>query len=225
MTTESSFERLRDEVASDLEPVRSLRPAWSSALVAIPVAIFLLSFVLVVYGIRNDAGELGFWPLWGPAAAMVAVAYGILVLALTQRAPEASTSWMGFVLLPALAVLLQIGTAYWTQRFAAAPPPVAWDRQAVCFGRIAFLGLPPVLLALWLLSRGLPLRPRVAGLSGGLAGGLLSEAVYRLHCGLSHPAHVVPWHTGAVLVLALAGLLAGLGWERRRLQRFLDARG
>ena len=223
MIRDSSFERIRDEVASDLRPVRPLRPGWTSALVFFPIAVLLMTLVLVGYGLRSDGDTLGFWELWGPAGLMVAAAYTLLVLALAQRSPGTTLAWGWWIGLPIVAIGLQIGGAYWTFLAAGPPPDVRWLDEAMCFGRIALLGLPPVLLALWMLSRGFPLRPRIVGLIAGIGGGLLGEGVYRLHCGMSHPSHIIPWHTGAVLVLGLLGLVAGLWWERHR-QAEWDAR-
>lgn len=218
MIHDSSFERVRDEISRTLEPVTPLRPAWMSALVAIPVALFLLSLVLVVYGLRSDAATIGGWALWGPASLMVGAAYAVLMLALVQRAPESTVSRMWWVALPLLAIGLQLGGSYWTLAHSGLPGAVSWRTEAMCFGRITALGVPPVILVLWLLSRGLPLRPKVAGLLAGIGGGLVSEGVYRLSCGMSTPAHIVPWHTGAILVMGLFGLIAGMWWERRQLQ-------
>lgn len=218
MIHDSSFERVRDEISRTLEPVTPLRPAWMSALVAIPVALFLLSLVLVVYGLRSDAATIGGWALWGPASLMVGAAYAVLMLALVQRAPESTVSRMWWVALPLLAIGLQLGGSYWTLAHSGLPGTVSWRTEAMCFGRITALGVPPVILVLWLLSRGLPLRPKVAGLLAGIGGGLVSEGVYRLSCGMSTPAHIVPWHTGAILVMGLFGLIAGMWWERRQLQ-------
>ena len=218
MMHDSSFERVRDEVSKNLEPVTALRPAWMSALVAIPVALFLLSLVLIVYGLRSDAATIGGWALWGPASLMVGAAYAVLVLALVQRAPESTVSRVWWVALPLLAIGMQLGGTYWTLAFSGPAAAVSWQSEAMCFGRISALGVPPVILVLWLLSRGLPLRPKVAGLLAGIGGGLVSEGVYRLHCGMSHPAHIVVWHTGAILVMGLFGLIAGMWWERRQLQ-------
>lgn len=218
MMHDSSFERVRDEISRHLEPVTPLRPAWMSALVAIPVALFLLSLVLVVYGLRSDAAAIGGWALWGPASLMVLAAYAVLMLALVQRAPESTVSRMWWVALPLLAIGMQLGGTYWTLAHSGPPADVSWQTEAMCFGRISALGVPPVILVLWLLSRGLPLRPKVAGLLAGIGGGLVSESVYRLSCGMSNPAHIVPWHTGAILVMGLFGLIAGMWWERRQLQ-------
>ena len=222
MIHDSSFERVRDEVSKNLEPVTPLRPAWMSALVAIPMALFLLSLVLVVYGLRSDAASIGGWALWGPASLMVGAAYAVLTLALVQRAPESTVSRLWWVALPLLSIAIQLGGTYWTLAKSGPPVAVSWQTEAMCFGRISALGVPPVILALWLLSRGLPLRPKVAGLLAGIGGGLVSEGVYRLHCGMSHPAHIVVWHTGAILVMGLGGLIAGTWWERRQLQRWQE---
>ena len=141
---------------------------------------------------------------------------------ISVRAPEFTVSWVWWLSLPLVAVAVQIGSAYWTFLHGSPLHAVAWQSQAMCFWRISILGLSPVLVVLWLVSKGFPLRPRIAGLSAGIGGGLLSEGIYRLHCGLSHPAHIVVWHTSAILVMGLLGVLAGIWWEKRRLQHWLD---
>jgi len=221
---DSAFEHVRDEVARDLRPVRPLRSPWSSALIALPLGLFILSLVLVVYGVRSDAATIGPAALWVPASLMVAAAYIVLVFALFQRAPESTVSWVWWAVLPIGAIGIQLGGAYWTLSQSAPPTAVNWQDEAMCFLRISFLGVPPVLVALGLLSRGLPLRPKVVGFLAGLGGGLLSEGIYRLHCGMSNPGHIVPWHTGAILVMGLLGFIAGLWWENRRLETWTRLR-
>lgn len=225
MIRDSSFERIRDEVARDLEPVASLKPAWMSALVAIPLALLLLSVVLLVYGLRSDAAAIDHWALWGPVSLMVLAAYVVLWVALVQRSPESTVSWVWWIALLLGAIALQVGGAYWTLSESGSASALSPQTEAMCFWRISVLAVPPVLVALWFLSRGLPLRPRVAGLLGGVGGGLVSEGVYRLHCGLSHPAHVLVWHTTAILVMGLLGLVAGMWWEHRQLQRWHELTG
>ncbi len=216
MSRDSGFERVRREVASNLVPVTPLRSPWKTALVALPLVVATLSLVLVYFGLRSDAEAIGPWPLWGPATLMILAAYGALVMALAQRSPETTVSWVWWTALPVAVVGLQLGGAYWTY-LQSQPPLAGGQSEAMCFWRVSLLGLPSVLIVLWLLSRGFPLRPKVAALTAGTAGGVLAEGIYRLHCGLSHPSHIVTWHTGAVLVMGLLGLLTGLWWERRRL--------
>jgi hypothetical protein len=148
MIQDNSFEAIRREVAQDLKPVRLLRPGWACALITFPVALFLLSLVLMVYGLREDAAEIGSAPLWVPASLMVASAYAVLVLALIQRAPESTVSWTWWVVLPLAAMVFQIASAYWTLAHSGVPPSMGWQMEAMCFWRISILGLPPVILVL-----------------------------------------------------------------------------
>lgn len=215
----ASFARIKNEVARDLGAVTPLKAPSVSALVTLPLGIFVASIVLVGYGLRADAAVLGTWPLWGPPFAMAAAAYVLVVLALRERIPGASASWIWWVTLPVLAIAVQLGGAFYTFRHAPpTDPAVAWSRQSVCLWHISLLALPSVLVVLWLLSRGLTLRPRLAGLMSGVAGGVLTEGIFRLHCGWSEPSHILPWHTGAILATAGLGLLGGVWWERRRLE-------
>lgn len=210
--------RITDAIARDLGAVTSLRSPSVSALVTLPVGLFVASIVLVLYGSRSDAAVLGLWPLLGPAFAMVAAAYALMVVALRERVPGASASRLWWVTLPLAAMLVHLGGALYTFRYTGpTADAVAWSRQSVCLGHIALLGLPAVLAVFWLLSRGLTLRPRLAGAMGGVAGGVLSEGIFRLHCAWSEPSHIIPWHTGAILLSGVLGLLGGVFWERRRL--------
>ena len=215
---DETLEQLRQKIGPDLSPVRPLRSAWSTALVVIPLALFTLSVVLIRFGARADVAEIDFWTLWGPAGVMLFAAYIILGLALRQRAPEASLGWTLWLLLPAAAIAFQIGGFWLSYQIAPHPLPDAMAGSgANCFRNISFVAVPPVLAVLWLLSRGLPMRPKVAGFLGGMGGGLISEAIYRLHCPVSELSHVVPWHTGSILVAGVLGMLIGTWWERTRL--------
>ncbi len=218
MTEDSTFDKIAREVLRDLGAVAPLRPPGTAALVVLPLAFLLVSVVLLVYGLRADAALLGFWPLWGPASAMVLVAYVVIYFALVQRAPESTVSWARWVVLLLAALAIQVGGAHLTSLSTGAPGmSVPLRAEALCFARISWLSVPTILVVLWLVSRGLPLRPRLAGLLAGMGGGFVSEGAYRLQCGMSYPEHVLPWHTGAVLLMGVVGLLAGLWWERRML--------
>jgi hypothetical protein len=222
MIQDDAFSGIRARIAEDMTPVRPIRPGWQTAFVILPLGLAILGVVLAVFGLRGDASRLGAWTLWGPSGILVATAYVLLLLALIQRAPESKTSWLWWASLPLVAIAIQIGGAYWTLHYAGREAGPGWPAEAVCFLGISMLSLPTLLIGLSLLSRGLPLRPRVAGLLTGLAGGVLSEGMYRLHCSFSYPSHFLPWHTGAILAMALLGLLAGVGWERHRARAFAE---
>lgn len=223
--TAPAYVRLKEEVGRDLAPVTPLRAPSVSALVTLPLGLFVASIVLVVYGLRGDAAGLGLWPLWGPAFAMVAAAYALVVLALRERIPGASASRVWWVALPVGAIVLQLASALYTYGYAGpSSSAVSWGRKSVCLWHIPLLALPAVLVVLWLLSRGLTFRPRLAGLMGGLSGGVLSEGIFRLHCAWSEPSHIIPWHTGAILLTGVLGLLGGVWWERRKLDAWEHGR-
>ena len=116
---------------------------------ALPVALLLLSLVLLLFGLRSDAASVGLWPLWGPAGVMVGAAYVVLMLALVQRAPESTVHWVWWMALPVAAIALQIGGAYWTLKYTGTPANVSVQAQTMCFWRISLLAVPPVLVALW----------------------------------------------------------------------------
>ena len=55
----------------------------------------------------------------------------------------------------------------------------------------------------------------------------MAVGVYHLDCPVTHLAHVLVWHGGAIVLLALLGLGFGLGLEsleRRRMEARLAAR-
>jgi hypothetical protein len=93
-----------------------------------------------------------------------------------------------------------------------------------CLAFSLLLGVPPVLLGSWLVGRGLPSRPGLAGALGGLAAGLAAVSVWQLFCAGTEPGHVLPWHGGTAVALACAGLALGIArrvrqdaaWARRR---------
>ena len=214
---DESFERIRAEVSRDLSSVTPLKPAWSRALLVIPIALITLAVVLTVYGLRGDADKLGFWSLWSPVLLMMGVAYFVVMMVLRNRTPGEEMSSAFWIVAPVLAVAMQIGTNFFTFTFSPiVPDGIGWQQEAVCFGRISLFGIPTLVVVFWLLSRGLPLRPRIVGFMSGLGAAILSESIYRLYCGVSHPGHTLPWHTGALLAMGLLGLGFGLWWERRR---------
>lgn len=219
---DETFDRLRLEISRDLKPVRPLSSAWVRVLFLVPYALLALAVLLLVSDLRADAPELGPEILWGLATLQLLVAYLVFSIALRQAVPgdtAGSKPWLGF---PALVLGVQFGVAMWTYRYSGlvVPPERVVTYGLVCFGMMAVIGLAPLAGGLLLLSRGLPLKPRLAGLVSGFAAGLLAEAVYRTHCSFSQWSHIVPWHGGAVVLLGLAGFWAGLLWDERRLREW-----
>ena len=222
MSNDETFQRIRSEIAQDLRPVKRLSSGWLRALFILPYAFFALAVLLLALGLRSDSENLGPGVLWGLGFLQLMVAYFIFYIALRQAVPGEAVGprvWLAF---PAIILLVQMVVAMWTYRYS--PLEIPSERVLpyglACFSLTSLFAVVPLVIGLWLLSRGLALRPRVAGLLTGLGGGLLAEAVYRMHCPFSQLTHVLPWHGGAVLMLGLVGFCSGVLWEALRLRRW-----
>jgi len=208
---------LRDEVARSLRPVRPLAPPGRRAAAFVPLAGLLLAVVPLAWGLRDDAAAVGALPLWAGSALQVALALALLSTALAESVPGrlhspwrlASRAAVGMGFMMALTGVTSL----------LSPTHVPGLRDAgyfrICLTRSFALGLAPLALALLLLRRGLAARPVVAGALAGLGAGLLADSAWRLFCEVSDPAHVFTAHAGAIVLLGVAGALAGR-WLREK---------
>lgn len=223
---DETFNRIRSEIFRDLSPVRPMASEWIRALFLLPYALFALVLLLLATGLRPDAQDLGAEVLWGLAALQLLAAYLIFSVAFRQAVPANAVSPMTLLFFPFLVFVMQAGVAYWTYRYSPleVPSDSVYVYGLACLGMMCLFGAVPLVIAVRLLGRGLPLRPGFAGLVIGLGSGLVADAVYRTHCAYSHWSHILPWHGGAVLLLALVGFGAGILWEKRRLRQYIRDR-
>ncbi len=204
-------------VASDLRPVRTLPAPGVRALLVAPLAAVLLVAAPLVFWWRFDLDVVG-WPLsWG--ASVLQAIVGLLVIAVAFRESVPGRSVSAPMLIAAiggagaLLVLVTIATATVTHLAPGRPVRVGW----LCFTGSFVSGVPAVAIAGLLAARAFPLRPIVTGALYGLGGGLMADAGWRLFCEFSAPAHVFPFHLGAVIANLLLGMAwAGLLARRRR---------
>jgi hypothetical protein len=202
---------LRDLVADDLRAVKPLRKPWVRAATALPLAVLLLIAAPEIFGVRGDADRLGWLLTWGASSLQVAVGMWLAFLALRESVPGRTLprAMLRASLGVALATVMVVGFATW---FVS---PTRITRESVsfvstfCFSGTLLGALPVILLLGILVARAYPLRPHVAGALYGAAGGLLSDAGWRLFCHYSDPLHVFPTHLGAVAAATLLGVLCG----------------
>lgn len=223
MTIEPIPAALRAAVGRDLEPVRPLHPPWRRTVLVAGVATAVFATVLLIPGLRlrQDLANLPLWLSWG--ASLVELAAGIAVIGLALReavpggaAPRGAVRAVAFA---AFALQIVIGVATWLYG-PGTPPGAGWlAAGAGCLGHDAALILPCFAVTLWLVFRALPLRAPAAGLLGGCGAALTGDAVTHLLCPVSDLAHLLVWHTGAVLGFTVLGWLIGTLWERRRIAR------
>ncbi|MFI5181452.1 MAG: NrsF family protein [Thermoanaerobaculia bacterium] len=212
---------LRRLVAADPGPVRRLAPPTLRSLVAAVWAVCALSLVLALLGLRSDASPLGSLLTWGPVLIQAALGLLLVVLALGAAVPargagtglSALAAGAAFATLIAEAILVR-------QASAGFPVPDPWlGHGPACVSMTVLFGLSALVLVAALVVRARPLRVALAAFLSGAGCGVLAEGIYRLHCGITGLRHILIWHLGAVVLLSLAGLAAGLAWERREASR------
>jgi hypothetical protein len=85
----------------------------------------------------------------------------------------------------------------------------------ICLGAIILLSLPALAMILKALRTGASTRPALAGAWAGVLAGALGAAAYALACKNDGGLFVAVWYSGAILIMAGLGSLAGrraLAW-------------
>ena len=223
MTIEPMPAALREAVSRDLRPVRPLQPPWRRTVLVAGVAATVLAIALLVPGhsLRQDLTSLPLWLSWGASLFELAAGIAVIGLALREAVPggAAPRGAVRTVALAAFALQIVIGVATWRYGPGTPPGPGWLAAGAGCLSHDAAMILPGFAVTLWLVFRALPLRAPAAGLLGGCGAALTGDAVTHLLCPVSDLAHVLVWHTGAVLGFAGLGWLIGTLWDRRLLLR------
>ena len=211
MIDDAAPTRLRDRIARDLAPVAPLRKPWLRAAAALPLGVLLLFAASALYGLRGDAGRLGWGLTWGLSTVELALGMLLIGMALRDAVP-------GRVLTPR-AVAASFGAAVGAVvlitlvTWRVSPTRIVSESVAyvtsICFGYTLLAAVPVILFAGLLAARAYPLRPQIAGAMYGAGAGLLSDAGWRLFCHYSDPGHVLPSHLGAVVAASLLGALLG----------------
>jgi hypothetical protein len=195
----------------------------------VPIALLFVGVLAIAptlpsFGLRPDAGTLGAFWLWAPSALEALFGLVLIGLALREAVPGLGVSPRAIGAGVAAAFALQALVAWSTHVVSPGPafdPATFWLGSA-CARTEALLGIPAVLLTLWLVARAYPLRPERAGLLGGVGAGLFADGVQHLHCPLSDLRHVLVFHAGGMLGLALLGWLFGLALGSYRRSRGAD---
>ncbi len=211
-------DRLRQALERDARPVRPLSPAWLRLGWVLLWGLSVATVVPALFGMRRDAGALGFFLVWGVGVAQLGLGLWLVYLALRESVPAAGFSRGVRLasLLVAGAVPAAAGIIIWARLEMPLPGPMGLAKGLTCMTMETALGLPALLLTVLLVGRAWAVRPRWAGLLGGAGAGLLADAVQHLICPVADLQHVLIWHGAAIILLSLAGWVAGLMIERRR---------
>jgi hypothetical protein len=173
---------------------------------------------LLVVGARPDFGQIPLWLSWGSCFLQLGVGITLLGMALREAVPGAVLPVKTIALAIVFAFVLQVGVGLLMWRFSPgmAIDPWVFGPGLTCLSHDAVLALPTFLVTLILVFRALPLRAPVAGMMGGTGAAITADAVNHLLCPVSDLRHVLVWHTGAIVLFILIGLVVGIVWERLR---------
>ena len=208
--------RLRAMIAADVSAVRPLHAPVVRALCVAPLAVLLLVAAPLVFEWR-DVEALG-WT-WSWAASSLQLLAGLSLTAAALREAVPGRAWSG----PALAVLVCVPAALVIAITIGSwqASPVALGSSflpiaIVCLMSSAISALPVTVLISVLAVRAFPTRAGITGMLAGLAAGLMADAGWRLFCGFSEPAHVLPAHLGGVFLAGVSGALLTRWLSRAR---------
>jgi hypothetical protein len=198
---------LRRAIEADLHPVVPLAPPLVRVAAVAPIALFLLVGAALVFGVRGDALRLGWILTWGASSVEMTLGLTLVAAALREAVPGTTLSRRALTATFAAAMVAIVAITWLT--WSASPTRIVRDPGAfiwrVCVGGTTVSALPALFLSGWLVARGFPLRPRLAGALYGLGAGLMADAGWRIFCHFSEPAHVFGTHTLAVGITTIVG--------------------
>lgn len=187
-------------------------PGGRAVVAAVLAAGAAASFALMVLGLglRADLAQAARPIVAAKTVLPALLAAGAAAVALRLGRPTGRAGRPGRALLavPAATLALMAATLATEPRdaWAALTFGTTW---VYCVALIPALALPPLAAFLWVLRRGAPMAPRLAGMAAGLAAGACAAAVYSLHCFEDSPLFFGTWYTAGIALSALAGRAAG----------------
>jgi hypothetical protein len=211
-------DELRGRIARNLRPVRPLMTPWQRVLVALPAAALVFVSAPAVFGLRPDLANLGALLAWGGSLVQLGVGILLMKAALREAVPGDAMSGTSARLLLAAGIACPIVLGLLTN--AASPEPAgrveSFHDWYFCWRGAVLAGLPLLLVLIVLLTRGLAMRPWLAGALAGMAAGAAVDGGWRIYCNYSNLSHVIPSHGGAVLTLSVAGAVLAVTLARLR---------
>jgi hypothetical protein len=212
-----AFEKLRETLAEDFQPVKPLAEGWKRALWLVPLIFAFMEITLAIFHLRPDAERFPPAILFGLPLLQLCICYLLFSLSLESGIPGSLLSPAAAGALAILALGLFLLNSWITLRMdpasssALEEPPAAY----ACISAIGLYGLAALALGFLLVRAGLPLRAGTAGWMLGLGSGLAAETTWHLHCPITGWNHILLSHGGAIVVLMGLGTALGLIWGKR----------
>ncbi len=214
---DDAFAELRAQLGG-LQPVRPFVPGRRMLIFLALFAPLAALLLWRVFGWRPDQVALGGPWMWGLSALELAAALALLARVLREVIPARSSSLALLTVAAGGVAVLHAAVTLATYARSRIYPAAGheWTIGLSCLAFEIALGVPCVLFALWLGRRGLTSRPWRLGIVGGLGAGFGADAVWRLVCPYSSPAHAFGSHSLGIAVVGGLGLLLTVSWVPRR---------
>lgn len=209
---------LRSRIGPDLTAVRPLAAPATRALWLLALWVLLGVGILTLLGPRSDIDVLGAGRSVGLSLVQAGACWVLAVLALRFSIPAMSGSAGAALASMALALVLHLGISWATLDRSDISPAHEdeWHEGMTCVAAILALAIAPLVLGIAMLARGLLMQYWMAFALSGFASGLAAEAIWRLRCAYSTWDHVLPFHSGAVVLAVLLASAAALFVRRCR---------
>jgi hypothetical protein len=211
---------LIERLTAQAAPVRRLLDPLRRASLWVAVAAVCVCLGLVHFGIRHDMAAM-----WHSPGFLLRI--GLLIstmwlsvvtafrLAVPGREGRVWARWLPIVALAAL-VAIAAGEVVSAAMTGTMGSPL---RSWLCIRKVAFVGIVPAGLAVFLIQRAATLEPRWTALLGVLAAGAAGALTAEIACPIKPPLHILLWHIMPVALSAGIGVLIGsalLQWTRSR---------
>ncbi len=194
-------------LATNLTPVRRLRPPLMRAAGWLLLAALVLTLLAINQGIRPDLAQRLREPAFVVCMA-ASILTGILaaMAAFLVSLPDRSRLWL-LLPLPSLIVWFSnIGYQCFTDWISIGPEGIGVGEAARCFATLVLTSLPLSLAMLVMLRYAAPLRPTAVTVMGSLAVAAITATALSVFHTMDATAMILMWNIGtAVMFVGLAG--------------------
>ncbi|WP_316192436.1 MULTISPECIES: NrsF family protein [unclassified Bradyrhizobium] len=201
---------LIDSLATDMRPVKRLRPPLLRACGWLLGAAAVVALLAVNQGIRPDlAQRLHDTPFVMSLAGSILTGVLAVIAAFLVSLPDRSRLWM-LLPLPALMLWLSnIGYQCLTDWVSVGPDGMSPGEAARCFTTLLVTSLPLSLALLVMLRYAARLRPTMVALMGGLAVSAITSTALALFHSIDASVMILMWNLGTAALLMGAAALFG----------------
>ncbi|WP_315767373.1 MULTISPECIES: DUF1109 domain-containing protein [unclassified Bradyrhizobium] len=201
---------LIDSLATDMRPVKRLRPPLPRACGWLLGAAAVVALLAVNQGIRPDlAQRLHDTPFVMSLAGSILTGVLAVIAAFLVSLPDRSRLWM-LLPLPALVLWLSnIGYQCLTDWVSIGPDGMSPGEAARCFTTLLVTSLPLSLALLVMLRYAARLRPTMVALMGSLAVSAITSTALALFHTIDATVMILMWNLGTAALLMGAAALFG----------------